>query len=156
MNKKEYEAKLNDLQNQIDELKNVKIEDDAFLQRGDKYWYVNDYGVVNYDCWGDDYSDNYRKDFLRIFKTKEECEHYLEIQMAFKEESKKFKPDWNDRDKDKYCLCYSYYSKSLVIDSVICIQNHNVDYFENREILENLIERFGEEDVKKYYLGIED
>lgn len=152
MNKKEYEAKLNDLQNQIDELKNVKIEDDAFLQRGDKYWYVNDYGIVSYDCWGDDYSDNYRKDFLRIFKTKEECERYLEIQMAFKEAS--FKQDWKDFNQRKYYFYYDYCDKAMVISKWYSIRYPNADYFESEKVIKDLVERFGEDDVKKYYLGI--
>ena len=53
-------------------------------------------------------ADNYRKDFLRIFKTKKECKRYLEIQKAFKEESKKFEPNWEDANQNKYCLYYDY------------------------------------------------
>lgn len=156
MTKKEYEEKLTKLENEINELKNVKIEDDEFPRYRDVYWYFDGLGIIMSSCWYNGDTDNYRKDFLRIFKTKEECERYLEIQKAFKEESKKFKPDWNDGDKNKYYLCYDYYSERLTIVLATYARISNVDYFKNKEVLKKLIKRFGKEDIKKYYLGIEE
>lgn len=156
MNKREYEEKLDNLQKQINELKNVEIEDDEFPQYGDAYWFVIDIGDVVESLWDNDSVDNYRKDFLRIFKTKEECERYLEIQMAFKEESKKSKLDWKDFDQGKYCFYYDYCVEEIVIGTWYSIRYPNAYYFEDEAVLQNLIERFGKEDIKKYYLGIEE
>lgn len=154
MTKKEYEERLTKLENEINELRNVKIDDDNAYRYGDRYYYVDNFGDVNWKYWNGDNIDEYRMNHLFIFKTREECKRYLEIQKAFKEAS--FKPDWNDTDKNKYSLCYNYLSNFLMVVSTTFAQNANVNYFENKEVLINLIERFSEEDVKKYYLGIEE
>lgn len=155
MNKKEYEERIAKLEKELKELKETKIEDDEFPRLGDQYWFVSTDGYVVYACWGDNSFDNYRKDFLRIFKTKKECKRYLEIQKAFKKESKKFEPNWKDDSQDKYYLYYNYIRNSIEIG---CAWSNRVAtlYFENRKVLEELISRFGEEDIKKYYFGIED
>lgn len=154
MNRKEYKERIAKLEKELDELKKVEIEDDEFPRLGEQYWFVDSVGNVFVDCWYDSMADNYRKDFLRIFKTKKECERYLEIQKAFKEESKKFELNWDDTNQNKYCLYYDNYKNSVVIHFALTVQ-HKVLYFENKEVLEELIARFGEEDIKKYYCGIE-
>ena len=155
MNRKEYEERIAKLEKELKELKETKIEDDEFPRLGDQYWFVSMDGYVVYACWGDNSFDNYRKDFLRIFKTKKECERYLEIQKAFKEESKKFEPNWKDDNQNKYCLYYDYEKNSVKIGWNTCCRQP-VLYFESKKVLEELIERFGEDDVKKYYCGIEE
>lgn len=154
MNKKEHEERIAKLEKELKELKETKIEDDGFPRLGDQYWFVSTDGYVVYAYWGDNSFDNYRKDFLRIFKTKKECKRYLEIQKAFKDESKNFEPNWKDGNQDKYYLYYDHDENSVKISwNTWCGQA--VLYFESREVLEELISRFGEGDIKKYYFGIE-
>ena len=155
MNRKEYEERIAKLEKELDELKEAEIEDDEFPRLGEQYWFVDSVGNVFGDCWYDSMADNYRKDFLRIFKTKKECERYLEIQKAFKDESKKFEPNWKDNNQNKYCLYYDHDGNSVKI-SWIMWHRQAVLYFESGEVLEELIARFGEEDIKKYYFGIEE
>nr|DAZ21312.1 MAG TPA: Glutathione peroxidase [Caudoviricetes sp.] len=155
MNKQEYEERIAKIEKELKELKEVEIVDDEFPRLGEQYWFVDTDGYVVYAHWGDNTIDNYRKDFLRIFKTKKECERYLEIQKAFKEESKKFEPNWKDANQNKYCLYYDYNENSLKI-SGWSTRRQAILYFESREVLEELISRFGKEDVKKYYFGIEE
>lgn len=155
MNRKEYEERIAKLEKELDELKEVEIEDDEFPRLGDQYWFVNTDGYVVYSYWDDNTISDYRKDFLRIFKTKKECERYLEIQKAIKEESKNFEPNWKDDNQDKYYLYYDHDKNSVEI-SWNTWSGQAVLYFESREILEELISRFGEEDIKKYYFGIEE
>lgn len=155
MNRKEYEERIAKLEKELKELKEMEIEDDEFPRLGDQYWFVDTDGYVVYAYWDDNTTSDYRKDFLRIFKTKKECKRYLEIQKAFKEESKKFEPNWKDDNQDKYSLYYDHDKNSVGISwNTWCGQA--VLYFESREILEELISRFGEEDIKKYYFGIEE
>lgn len=155
MNRKEYEERIAKLEKELKELKEMEIEDDEFPRLGDQYWFVDTDGYVVYAYWDDNTTSDYRKDFLRIFKTKKECKRYLEIQKAFKEESKKFEPNWKDDNQDKYYLYYDHDKNSVGISwNTWCGQA--VLYFESREILEELISRFGEEDIKKYYFGIEE
>lgn len=153
MNKQEYEERIAKLEKELNKLKEVEIVDDEFPRPGEQYWFIDSMGDAFCDAWYNNMIDNYRKDFLRIFKTRKECERYLEIQEAFKEKSKKFEPNWKDTNQSKYCLYYDNYKNSVVIHLVITVQ-HKTLYFESREVLEELISRFGEEDIKKYYFGI--
>ena len=154
MNRKEYEERIAKLEKELDELKKMEIEDDEFPKHGQAYWYVDADENVVYAYWGNRAVDKCRKDFLRIFKTKKECERYLEIQKAFKEESKNFEPNWKDGNQDKYYLYYGHDENSVEISwNTWCGQA--VLYFESRKVLEELIACFGEEDIKKYYFGIE-
>ena len=155
MNRKEYEERIAKLEKELKELKEAEIEDDEFPRLGEQYCFVDTDGYVVYAHWGDNTIDNYRKDFLRIFKTKKECERYLEIQKAFKDESKNFEPNWKDGNQDKYYLYYDHDENSVEISwTTWCGQA--ILYFESREVLKELIARFGEEDIKKYYFGIEE
>ena len=155
MNRKEYKERIARLEKELDELKEVEIEDDEFPRLGEQYCFVDTNGYVVYAHWDDNTIDNYRKDFLRIFKTKKECKRYLEIQKAFKDESKNFEPNWKDGNQTKYCLYYDYDENSLKI-SGWSTRRQAILYFESREVLEELISRFGKEDIKKYYFGIEE
>lgn len=155
MNRKEYEERIAKLEKELKELKEAEITNDEFPKHGQAYWFVHTDGYVVYAHWGDNTIDNYRKDFLRIFRTEEECNRYLEIQEAFMDKSKEFKPDWKNGNLDKYCLYYDHYIQSVKINKWN-IHQYSHQFFESREILEELISRFGEEDVKKYYFGIEE
>lgn len=154
MNRKEYEERIAKLEKELDELKEVKIEDDEFPKYGQAYWFVGTNGYVVYAYWDNSTTSNYRKDFLRIFKTEKECERYLKIQEAFKEESKKFEPNWEDANQNKYYLGYDCDRDIINIGWSIWYKQA-ILYFESKEVLEELISRFGEEDIKKYYFGIE-
>ena len=154
MNRKEYEERIAKIKKELDELKEAEIEDDEFPRLGEQYWFVNSDGYVVYAHWDDIAVDNYRKDFLRIFKTKKECKRYLEIQKAFKEKSKNFEPNWKDGSQDKYYLYYDHSDNCVEVDLYVACQE-TILYFESKEVLEELITRFGEEDIKKYYFGIE-
>lgn len=155
MNRKEYEERIAKIEKELDELKEVEIVDDEFPRLGEQYWFVDSVGNVFGDCWYDSTADNYRKDFFRIFKTKEECFRYLEIQEAFKEESKNFEPNWKDGSQNKYYLYYDHSDNCVEVDLYVACQE-TILYFESKEVLEELITRFGEEDIKKYYFGIEE
>lgn len=155
MNRKEYKERIARLEKELDELKEVEIEDDEFPRLGEQYCFVDTDGYVVYAHWDDNTIDNYRKDFLRIFKTKKECKRYLEIQKAFKDESKNFEPNWKDCDNHKYHLFYDHNNNSIKISWGVMIQ-YDTLYFKNEKVLKELITRFGEEDIKKYYFGIEE
>lgn len=154
MNKQEYEERIAKLEKELNKLKEVEIVDDEFPRPGEQYWFIDSMGDAFCDAWYNNMIDNYRKDFLRIFKTRKECERYLEIQEAFKEKSKKFEPNWKDGSQNKYYLYYDHDENSVEISwNTWCGQA--ILYFESREVLEELISRFGEGDIKKYYFGIE-
>ena len=116
MNRKEYEERIAKLEKELEELKEAEIEDDEFPKHNEDYWFVDSYGDIVGTQWCGSGVDSYRKTFLRIFRTGEECERYLEIQKAFKEESKNFEPNWKDCTQDKYFLYYDHDDNSVEID----------------------------------------
>lgn len=127
-------------------------------KNGEQYWFINDRGRTDWQCWNDAKVDNYCRDFLRIFKTKEECERFWEIHEAFNNAS--FEPDWRNDDQRKY-LFMTYINNycdifSLRIDYYLGTCHGSVYYFESEEICRDLINRFGEKDILKYIFGIEE
>ena len=120
---------------------------------GERYWYVTSYGSVYSDTWSRHYADEYRIDFLRIFKTEKEAERYLEIQKACKKAS--FEPDWENDDQRKFYLVYDYRTNSVTTDTGWSVKLTNCYYFESEYEELVLINKFGEKDIVKYVLGVE-
>lgn len=87
--------------------------------------------------------------YNRIFKTEEECKKYCEIQKAFREKARPF--IYNEKN---HSLCYRYIVNELVI-STLYFDQFDTLYFERNDLKE-LIERFDESDIKRYYLNIDD
>ena len=126
---------------------------------GEEYWFVCGIGTVSRDVWYSGYSDNYRRDLLRIFKTEYEAERYLEIQKAFKEAS--FEPDWNKdgQGHEKYTFnivkdCTGEFV--LTRNKVNSIFSSSQFFFNNTNVMYELTEKFGEKDILKYIFGIEE
>ena len=120
---------------------------------GQSYYLVGSNGIVSWSAWNSDTVDDYRRDFMRIFKTEEEAERYLEIMKACKEAS--FEPDWGDADQNKYTIYYDYYDKKLRVSyHNSCIYGEQF-LFESKEIAQNLIDKFGDKDIAKYLFNIE-
>lgn len=121
--------------------------------RGQKYYFATDCGLITHRSWDFDLTDIYRRAFIRIFKTGEETERYLEIMKVCKEAS--FEPDWEDVDQAKYIFSYDYLNKNLYVTfHNICNEGQQF-FFESKEITQKLIDRFGEKDIAKYVLGVE-
>ena len=120
---------------------------------GQFYFLVFSNGFVARSSWDGDTEDNYRRDFLRIFKTEEEAKRYLEIQKACKEAS--FEPDWEDDVQNKYTFYYNYCDKQLRVTYHNSCNYGEQFLFETGEIIKDLINKFGEKDIAKYVLGVE-
>ena len=120
----------------------------------DRYYYINSAGIVEYAKYCNiNHASRYRRDFLRIFKTKEEAERYREIMKACKEAS--FEPDWEDFHQHKLFMVLDHSTNTIVIDACRGRNFNAPFYFKNSEIIEELIKRFGEKDIAKYVLGVE-
>ena len=86
--------------------------------------------------------------YNRIFKTKEECQLYCDIQRAFKDASREFKYNSNN-----YYIWYDHVNKKIKHDCLFSVQHKDI-YFDSEKTIENLINKFGEENVKRYYLEV--
>lgn len=154
MKRTEDEEKLKYLlQEAIDKLKKEEIEEDEFPSIDCEYYFVNDGGFIDNITYDDDIIDWYRKNFIGIYETIEECYRALEIKKAFKKASLNFKPDWEDNEYKWYV--YFDHKVNLIKYGFCMSYQQGIDYFASREVLEKLVAFFGEEDVKKYYLMID-
>lgn len=86
--------------------------------------------------------------YNRIFKTKKECELYCDIQRAFRDASRKFVEGENN-----YYISYYSPFKEIKIN-IHQFNNNGILYFDSKETIQNLIDKFGEENIKRYYLGV--
>lgn len=154
MKRTEYEKRLKYLQDELENLKKVDINEDEFPNIGCTYYFISSDGSVDDSTYDNDNIDWYRKNFMGIYETKYECERALKIKKAFKKASLKFSPNWKDDDEEKWYVYFDHSIDHVNYEFDIVYQNKK-DYFASREVLKELVAFFGEEDVKKYYLGVD-
>ena len=53
--------------------------------------------------------------------------------------------DWEDNDKDKWCIMYGYGAEELYVNWFHSARLHNIIYFTTREKAEEAIEQFADE-----------
>lgn len=147
------EETLNNLKTKVEELKKSKngfgpTPKDWKPKRGEKYWtaYYN-LNPTFFICDEREISKNIIK-YNRIFKTKEECQLYCDIQRAFRDTSREFKYNSNN-----YYIWYDHVNKKIKHDCLFSVQHKDI-YFDSEETVQNLIDKFGEENIKRYYLGV--
>lgn len=159
----ELEKEINDIEETLNNLK-IKVEElkknkNSFEptpkgwrpKDGEKYHFVN-IGLRVCESTFDDSSiiDEEIIKYNRIFQSEEECQLYCEIQRAFRDASKEF-----ECEKNNYLLrCYMTEKRLSIIIGGYCKANEL--YFDSEEIIRNLIDKFGEENVKRYYLNVYD
>lgn len=157
---KELENKINDVEETLNNLK-AKVEElkkskngfeptpkDWEPKLGEKYYFVN-IGLKSCETTFDDMSvDDVIIKYNRIFKTKEECQLYCDIKRAFREASREFKYNSNN-----YYIWYDYLNKNMKYGCLFSNQHKDI-YFDSKETVQNLINKFGEENIKRYYLGV--
>lgn len=156
----ELENKINDVEETLNNLK-IKVEELKKSKNGfeptpknwkpkcgEKYWtaYYN-LNPTFFICDEREISKNIIK-YNRIFKTKEECQLYCDIKRAFRDASREFKYNSNN-----YYIWYDHVNKKIKHDCLFSVQHKDI-YFDSREIIQNLIDKFGEENIKRYYLGV--
>ena len=126
----------------------------------ERYYFVHSSGEVKYaDYWNDCGYDEYRIRHLRVFKTQQEAERYLEIQKAFKEAS--FEPDWNKHGQGHEKWTFNVVNDRttgyvLCVNTVETIYSSSQFFFNSAYATYVLTEKFGEKDILKYIFGIEE
>lgn len=161
MTKQELEQKIEELQKQIEELKNVKIEEKQKKWKpavGEKYYYINVSREIYYYNFVNDRFDNDCVNSGNCFKTKEEAEfalYKIKYTSMFKDfiEEHSDPLDWED-DDDKWCMVYDFCNDNIVFVSIIRYKTQGVIYASSKKILEDAIAYVGEDEVKKYVLGV--
>lgn len=158
MTRQEYEAKLADLQSQIEELKQTEIEEDSPKpphprwkpELGEDYFYCSYSGSVYKVSWINGKLDNSMYNRGNVFRTKEETEFEAERLKVLAEMN-----EWAGHNYDGTYIYYHRPSDEIMIDwdgnSTNC---HGDIRFKCVDDALNCIKSVGEDRIKKYYFRI--
>lgn len=165
MNKQELQNKIKNLEKELAEVKSQldSVEDEGIKKvvrqmpkDGDKYYYINDEGIINYTYWINDNIDLFRFNTGKCFKTKQEAEEYKEnllTKQALKnlalELNNGVEICWNN-GQNKYCIAY-YGSKCLSIFQTLLQKDIGQVYCLDENFLDIAIDRIGEEKLIKLF-----
>lgn len=152
MTRQEYEAKLADLQSQIEELKQAEIEEDSPKPPHPRW--KPEIGQIYYHVYrGDDLWYGFEQDYNSyavgdVFKTRSEAEFTAE-RLKVLAEMREWAGEWNDPWGMLYNGCQV---------KAISVGGKDVTYgelrFATKEDTQNCIKSVGEDRIKKYYFGI--
>ena len=150
------EEKYEELGQDIEKLKKQKLQEKWTPKQKEKYYFINGAGGVDCDLWDNEDADNYRRDYLKIFKTRIEAEEYLDYIKARKEASYEFsKEEWKDDDIEKYHINYDYPTKKFnIFNNYYCKEIGKI-YFKTKEDAQKLINNYSKQ-IKKFEYGIEE
>ena len=154
MTKQEYENKIKDLEKQIEELKMAKVEEPQ-----SKKWEPKFTDDIILSSWEDDKIDAWRYLTGNCFKTKEEAEEYkkqIEYTARYKNyiEEHSEPLDWSDDNKETYCGGFNYITHQVDTNWTYQFKNQGVIYASSGQIIRDAIKEIGEDNFKKYVLGV--
>lgn len=158
---KSVQKKLEKVRKELEKLKKNKnsleptpkgwIPDD-----GEKYWFAN-INLKPSSFKNETHTDEDIIKYNRIFKTEKECQLYCDIQRAFIDASREFA-----LGDENYFIYHTYgttkidrYEDEKICFGInFCATYSNTIYFDSKGTIQKLIDKFGEENVKRYYLGV--
>ena len=112
-----------------------------------EYFYITDDGKVDFVVEENLNLSERRKAIGNIFETKEEAEKYLEYLKAkaiIKQDTKGFKPNWQDTDEDKWCGVWDIIHKEVSTHITWYGQKDTI-YFKSKEDVEESFEKHPDE-----------
>lgn len=113
-----------------------------------EYFYIDSKGDIEYSKneWNEDVVENHKL-IGNYFETKEEAEKYLEYLKAkviIQQDTKGFKPNWNDEDERKY-YGYWYFKNNIIDWKLLYVSKENNIYFKSSEDIKESFEKHPEE-----------
>ena len=163
MTQQEYENKIKELQDELEQLKAAKIEAEQ-LKRWkpkcyDEYYYVDSCGIVDNNKWLEDDADEWRYLTGNCFETEEEAEEYkkqIEYTARYKNyiEEHSEPLDWKDFEQAKYYTEFNYDRGQINIDYYCYYKSQGTIYASSEQIIWDAIKEIGEDNFKKYVLGV--
>ena len=164
MTQQEYENKIKELQDELEQLKAAKIADSGKRwkpEEKDIYWTLFDTGNCGDSKWGGDNIDKWRYLTGNCFETFEEAKEYkkqIEYTARYKnyieEHSKPIV--WNNISQRKYyaLFMYEYEKNKIKIEFTNTWKIQGIIYASSEEIVWDAIHEIGEDNFKKYVLGV--
>ena len=165
LSQEEYERRIAELQQELEELKKVKVEEEKKPEKGkiwtpeldEDFFYFDENGALYGEEYCDVVTDNLKLDIGNFYKTSEEAKHQLEVQkytnLFRKYVEEHSEPlDWSDTSQRKYCLVYT---DNFIFDWNLSAKHQGAIYASSKEILDDAIEFVGKNNVIKYVLGVD-
>lgn len=163
MTQQEYENKIKELQDELEQLKAAKIEAEQPKrwrpEYDETYWMVESNGYVCHLYWNNDCSGDWHYLTGNCFKTVEEAvEHKKQIEYTaryknyIEEHSEPI--DWVNECKIKYCASYDYSINKIVTDDCSFCRTQGTVFASNQQVILDAIKEIGEDNFKKYVLGV--
>lgn len=132
-------------------IQNIKNFDEWFEEIPEPKWayHINDYGdSISCIMVGSlPSSEHYLKKIDNYFETEEEAEKYLEYLKAktiIKQDTKGFKPNWEDKDEDRFIGCWDFKRKRTRFDYGDAFKTPEI-YFKSREDISESFKKHPEE-----------
>lgn len=121
------------------------------LKNGDAFWWVSTRGIAYTNSWDSSYLEAEYRSQGNAFLTKEEAEFEAkrrEVVTKVRKYARPFKSG-----NENWCPYWTCNYKEINFSSDISVKSP-IDYFESKESIQKAIAEVGEEDFKKYYLGV--
>lgn len=163
MTQQERENKIKELKKQIKELKMAKIEEPQTKRwkpnKNEKYCVVGANGNFGNVLYDNDVYDDWNYLIGNCFKTKEEAEEYkkqIEYTARYKNyiEEHSEPLNWSDDNQEKWYVFFSFYTNSIAINYNVLEKVQGVIYASSKQIILDAINEIGEDNFKKYVLGV--
>ena len=157
----EIEKKRGELAKLEAELK--QYEASGIPERGERYFYADptNKDFYSWEFWVDEHSDICRFKAGLIRQTEEEAAELgkkMYYSQLFASMSDVTDEDWKDENKPKYFVMWNYQNNTLMYDYWRQYKSQGVAYFSSkdrcREAVESMISDIGDENFKRYVLGI--
>ena len=161
MTLQEYKNELKELRERLEKLEATKVEEPQPKrwkpQDDEPFWYVGYDGTVYNSDFGFDYEWLYLTG--NCFRTEEEAREYkkqIEYTAFYKNyiEEHSEPIDWHDDNEMKYFACFSFVTGGIETNWCSMCKNQGTVYASNDEIIWNAIRAIGEDNFKKYVLGV--
>lgn len=130
---------------------NIKNFDEWFeeIEEPKEYFYITSDRFVDvvepYEK--DEYLEQRRQAFGNYFKSREEagdCLAYLKARAIIKQDTKGFKPDWDNGNSEKYYACWDFYNNKIDWRRVYVVKEANI-YFNSKEDIEESFKKHPKE-----------
>lgn len=160
---KEYDSNnkitilVNEIKNFEEWFEEIKSTDSIYWKpkKGEKYFYINEYGDVKWKIWDDDYVNNSLMAMGIVYPTEEACRKAKERRLAEVRlrRTSDFKPDF-ESDGGGWAVYYDYRCETLDVCGFDYYDAGEVVRYKTREDAEKSIEK-NERDWK-IYLGVKE
>ena len=128
----------------------IKIKDKLWKPKFDEgYWFVSQYGHVNYNYNDNGEDDKYILTHRPVFQTEEEAKDYKWFLDKVDEYKKPFKTR-----TENYFIYYNHDAKEICEHYAYYHQTQGTIYFGNKENIDKFLEEVGEDRINRYWFNI--